>query len=163
MANDGDDQKHMTRVLFCGPHLPSSQNYTREYLKDYPFVQVDDVPLEDVPDVIGNYQICVVKSMKIDSNIISRAKNMKLLMQFGVGVEGIDIDAATKSGIKVGRIPSGATGNAASCAEMAIYLILGLLRKQKELETSVKQRMLGEPIGETLLGKTVIIFLFLIL
>ncbi|KAH7524991.1 hypothetical protein FEM48_Zijuj06G0177900 [Ziziphus jujuba var. spinosa] len=158
MVNYGDDQKHITRALFCGSHFPSSQNYTREYLKDYPFIQVDDVPLDDVPDVIGNYQICVVKSMKLDSVIISRAKNMKLLMQFGVGVEGIDIDAATKSGIKVARIPSDATGNAASCAEMAIYLILGLLRKQKELKTSVKQKMLGEPTGETLLGKTVSVF-----
>lgn len=44
--------------------------------------------------------------------------------------EGIDIDAATKHGIKVARIPGDATGNAASCAEMAIYLMLGLLRKQ---------------------------------
>lgn len=43
---------------------------------------------------------------------------------------GVDINAATEHGIKVARIPGGATGNAASCAEMAIYLILGLLRKQ---------------------------------
>lgn len=44
--------------------------------------------------------------------------------------EGVDIGAASKHGIKVARIPSGATGNAASCAEMAIYLMLGLHRKQ---------------------------------
>ena len=44
--------------------------------------------------------------------------------------EGVDISAATSHGIKVARIPSGETGNAASCAEMAIYLMLGLLRKQ---------------------------------
>jgi len=43
---------------------------------------------------------------------------------------GVDIDAATKHGIKVARIPSGATGNSTACAEMAIYLMLGLLRKQ---------------------------------
>lgn len=45
-------------------------------------------------------------------------------------VEGIDINAATKYGIKVARIPGHVTGNAASCAEMAIYLMMGLLRKQ---------------------------------
>lgn len=44
--------------------------------------------------------------------------------------EGVDIDAATKHGIKVARIPSEGTGNAASCSEMAIYLMLGLLKKQ---------------------------------
>ncbi|XP_065847515.1 uncharacterized protein [Euphorbia lathyris] len=98
--------------------------------------------------------------MRIDSSIISRASKMKLMMQFGVGLEGIDIDAATKCGIKVARIPGDVTGNAASCAEMAIYLMLGLLRKQNELQVSVKQKKLGEPIGETLLGKTVFILGF---
>lgn len=44
--------------------------------------------------------------------------------------EGVDIDAATKHGIKVARIPGDVTGNAASCAEMAVYLMLGLLKKQ---------------------------------
>lgn len=48
-------------------------------------------------------------------------------------IEGVDVDAATKRGIKVARIPSGVTGNALSCAEMAIYLMLGLLRKQVKL------------------------------
>ena len=47
--------------------------------------------------------------------------------------EGVDIDAATKYGIKVARIPSAVTGNAASCAEMTIFLMLGLLRKQVSL------------------------------
>ncbi|XP_050375780.1 uncharacterized protein LOC126793333 [Argentina anserina] len=153
----GDIDKKITHVLFCGPHFPASQDYTREYLVDYSFVQVDDVPLAAVPDVIEKYDICIVKSMKLDFNVLSRAKKMKLVMQFGVGLEGVDIDAATKFGIKVARIPSHATGNAASCAEMAIYLMLGLLRKQNEMQTSIKQRMLGGPIGETLLGKTVFI------
>ncbi|XP_035820496.1 uncharacterized protein [Zea mays] len=36
----------LTRVLFCGPYWPASTNYTREYLQDYPFIQVDEVGLE---------------------------------------------------------------------------------------------------------------------
>jgi hypothetical protein len=30
----------VTRVLFCGPYWPASTNYTREYLQNYPFIQV---------------------------------------------------------------------------------------------------------------------------
>ncbi|KAJ4832781.1 hypothetical protein Tsubulata_018795 [Turnera subulata] len=153
---EGSD-KGTTRVLFCGPHFPASHVYTREYLQKCPSIQVDDVPLADVPDVIENYHLCVVKSMQLDSNVISRAKQMKLIMQFGIGLEGVDIDAATEAGIKVARIPSIITGNAASCAEMSIYLMLGLLRKQNELQISIKQKKLGEPIGDTLFGKTVFI------
>ncbi|KAE8688718.1 D-isomer specific 2-hydroxyacid dehydrogenase family protein isoform 4 [Hibiscus syriacus] len=158
--NNVDNNKPITRVLFCGPHFPASQNYTREYLEKYPFIQVDDLPLEQVTDHIGNYDLCVAKNMRFDSNVLSRAKKMKLIMQFGVGLEGVDFDSATKHGIKVARIPGGATGNAASCAEMAIYLMLGLLRKQNEMQISVKQQMLGEPVGDTLLGKTIFILGF---
>jgi lactate dehydrogenase-like 2-hydroxyacid dehydrogenase len=85
---------------------------------------------------------------------------MKVIMQFGVGIEGVDIDAASKKGIRVARIPGDLIGNAASCAEMAIYLTLGLLRKQNEMLISIKQKRLGDPIGETLLGKTVFILGF---
>ncbi|MCL7030849.1 hypothetical protein MKW94_017274 [Papaver nudicaule] len=150
----------VTRVLFCGPYFPASHNYTREYLQNYPFVQVDDVPLDDVSNVIDNYHICVVKNRRIDSNDIARATKMKLIMQFGVGLEGVDVKAATKCGIKVARIPGNVTGNSASCADMAIYLMLGLLRQQKEMEIVVKQKRLGEPAGGTLFGKTVYIMGF---
>ncbi|KAK1288823.1 hypothetical protein QJS10_CPB19g00078 [Acorus calamus] len=151
---------NLTRVLFCGPHWSASQNYTREYLQSYPFIQVDDIPLNDVPDVISKYHICVVKNFRMDSKVISHANQMKLIMQFGVGLDGVDIDAATNHGIRVARIPGDVTGNSTSCAEMAIYLMMGLLRRQKEMDLAVKQKRLGDPIGETLLGKTVFILGF---
>ncbi|CAN0928168.1 Glyoxylate reductase [Linum grandiflorum] len=157
MVRAGDKNEDVTRVLFCGPNFPASHNYTREYLAKYPFIQVDDVPLSEVPDAISKYHLCVVKDMRLDSNVLSRANRMKVVMQYGVGIEGVDIDAATKFGIKVARIPSDVTGNATSCAEMSVYLMLGLLRKQHQLQVSVQQRKLGEPIGDTLFGKTVFI------
>nr|XP_043606993.1 hydroxypyruvate reductase [Erigeron canadensis] len=158
--NMSDDRKAITRVLFCGPHFPASHNYTKEYLKSYPFIQVDDLPFDTIPDVIGKYDMCVVKSMRLTSDLIARATQMKLIMQYGVGLEGVDIAAATNLGIKVARIPSGETGNAASCAEMAIYFMLGLLRKQNEMQIAVRQKKVGEPVGDTLLGKTVFIMGF---
>lgn len=38
MARSSD--KNITRVLFCGPHFPASHNYTKEYLQNYPSIQV---------------------------------------------------------------------------------------------------------------------------
>ncbi|XP_076953873.1 uncharacterized protein LOC143628088 [Bidens hawaiensis] len=153
----GEEGKAKTRVLFCGPHFPASHNYTKEYLKKYPLIQVDDLPFDSIPNLIGNYDICVVKSMKLNSDLIAGATRMKVIMQYGVGLEGIDITAATNHGIKVARIPGKDTGNAASCAEMAIYFMLGLLRKQNEMQISVRLKKLGDPIGDTLFGKTVFI------
>ncbi|KAF3772310.1 D-3-phosphoglycerate dehydrogenase [Nymphaea thermarum] len=152
-----DDGGHVTRVLFCGPHFPASHNYTIDYLKGYPYVQVDVVPLDKVADVIENYHLCIVKNKRLDSGLIAHAKQMKLIMQYGVGLEGVDVEAATRHGIKVARIPGNVTGNSVSCAEHAIYLMLGLLRRQKEMESAVQQMLLGLPVGETLFGKTVLI------
>ncbi|CAI9285115.1 unnamed protein product [Lactuca saligna] len=158
--NMSEDSKINTRILFCGPHFAASNNYTKEYLQNYTSIQVDDLPFDSVPNLIGNYDICVVKSMRLNSDLIARATRMKLIMQYGVGLEGVDIAAATNHGIKVARIPSGKSGNAASCAEMAIYFMLGLLRKQNEMQIAVRQKKLGEPVGDTLQGKTVFILGF---
>lgn len=156
----GGSEQEVTKVLFCGQQFTSSYHYTTEYLSKSPYIQVDDVPLSEVPNVIGNYHLIIPRMMNLDSDIISRAKKLKLILQFGVGLEGVDVDAATNHGIRVARIPADVTGNAASCSEMGIYLMLGLLRKQKEMELSVKLRRLGEPAGGTLFGKTVFILGF---
>ncbi|KAH9781196.1 D-isomer specific 2-hydroxyacid dehydrogenase family protein [Citrus sinensis] len=107
--------------------------------------------------------------MRLDSNVISLVNLMKLIMRFGVGLEG---DVATKCAIKAARIPSDVSGNAASCAELSIYLMMGLLRKQiglfnlipdshssflNEMRMAIEQKKLRVPTGETLLGKTVFI------
>ncbi|GAB2231166.1 hypothetical protein Droror1_Dr00027454 [Drosera rotundifolia] len=163
MGNNEEVSKtseHVTRVLFCGPDFPASHIYTREYLSEHRHIQVDVIPFADVPGVIGNYHLCVSKNLRVDSTLLSNANKMKLVMQFGVGIEGIDVNAATKYGIKVARIPGDVTGNAASCAEMAIYLMLGLLRKQIHMRNSIKQKKLGEPVGDNLIGKTVFIMGF---
>ncbi|MCD7452089.1 hypothetical protein HAX54_015005 [Datura stramonium] len=60
-------------------------------------MEVDDVPLESVPAVICDYEICVVKNFRMNSDVLSRAKSMKLIMQFGVGLEGVDINATPQS------------------------------------------------------------------
>jgi hypothetical protein len=51
-------------------------------------LQVDEVGLEQVPDVIHNYHLCVVKNRHIDSDIIAKATQMKIIMQYGVELEG---------------------------------------------------------------------------
>lgn len=64
---------------------------------------------------------------------------------------------ATEQGIWVSNIPSASTGNALSCAEHAIYLMLATLRQQKVMDQSIQQQQVGVPVGETLFGKTVLI------
>ncbi|XP_049937083.1 uncharacterized protein LOC116266703 [Nymphaea colorata] len=106
---------------------------------------------------VARHTSFIVKNKRLDSGLIAHAKQMKLILQYGVGLEGVDVEAATRHGIKVARIPGNVTGNSVSCAEHAIYLMLGLLRRQKEMESAVQQMLLGLPVRETLFGKTVLI------
>lgn len=64
---------------------------------------------------------------------------------------------ATQRGIWVSNIPSEGTGNALSCAEMAIYLTLACLRSAHACAESIAQRRVGVPLGRTLFGTTVLI------
>jgi hypothetical protein len=67
---------------------------------------------------------------------------------------------ATQRGIWVSNIPSAGTGNALSCAEMAVFLMLATLRRLPLMQAAVRERGLGVPTGETLFGKTVLLLGF---
>lgn len=78
-----------------------------------------------------------------------------LIQQFGVGLDLIDVQAATEAGIWVARLPASSTGNADSVAEHAILLMLSLSRHLQQSEISAQRW--GQPVGSALLGKTVCI------
>jgi phosphoglycerate dehydrogenase-like enzyme len=78
-----------------------------------------------------------------------------MIQQFGVGLQGVDMAAAQERGIPVRNVPAGVSGNAGAVAEVVLFHLLGLLRRFPEGEQSVRQRLVGEPIGETIEGKTV--------
>jgi phosphoglycerate dehydrogenase-like enzyme len=82
-----------------------------------------------------------------------------MIMQFGIGLEGVDIPAATRRGIYVCNIPdSQSCGNAQSCAEQALYLALSVLRNQPELDRSLRTGIIGYPTGRTLYKSTALIY-----
>eukprot|EP00897_Mesotaenium_endlicherianum_P003006 jgi/Mesen1/2733/ME000169S01906 len=145
------------KVLFCGVEFPEAYEYSKQLLTRDPSIHVAFFPREQVPQEIGEYEVVVPRMTRLDAATLARAKKLRLIVQFGVGLEGVDIPAATAASIQVARIGSSATGNAVSCAEHCIYLILGLLRDQHGMARAVKERRLGQPIGQTLFGKNVLI------
>ena len=77
-----------------------------------------------------------------------------------MGLESVDIEAATKNGVMVARIPSEESGNAASVAEHAILFMLMLSRNWNRLSRAREENKplpWGSPEGQALLKKTVCI------
>ena len=67
---------------------------------------------------------------RIDRAVVQQAgrSGVRLIQQFGTGIEGVDRLAAEEEGIPVCTIPAHDCGNASSCAEHAFWMLLTLLR-----------------------------------
>jgi phosphoglycerate dehydrogenase-like enzyme len=80
-----------------------------------------------------------------------------LIQQAGVGLEGVDRDAARERGIPVGNVPAAGTGNSEGVGEIAVLHLLALTRRYHEGLESIAERRLGEPSGVALHGRTIVI------
>ncbi len=76
--------------------------------------------------IIGNYDGLAIRSAtKVKADIIAAAKNLKVIGRAGIGVDNVDIPAATAKGIVVMNTPF---GNSITTAEHAIALMFALAR-----------------------------------
>ena len=85
---------------------------------------------------------------------------VKLVQQYGAGLDSVDISAATRSGVYVANVPSAGTGNAESVAELALLFMLALARRYPQTQECLQQRKLGTPMGQALKGRTAAIIGF---
>lgn len=107
----------------------------------------------DVLSSLAGVDIIIPYGTQIDRTVIERG-TFGLIQQFGVGLETVDIEAATDRGVWVARVVSSQTGNAESVAEHAILMMLALSRRMPELKDSVAARIVGDPAGSALARKT---------
>ena len=106
-------------------------------------------------EVIGQYDGLAIRSAtKVTEKIIAAARNLKVIGRAGIGVDNVDIPAATKKGIIVMNTPF---GNSITTAEHAITLMLALARQIPQADASTqagkweKNRFMGVEItGKTL-------------
>ena len=151
--------KPKVKVLFCGTgHFESGFLLTRQALSPQaPDVLVVQCSRADVAREIADAAVVVPLMTPITAALVQAAPSLRLVSQFGVGLEGVDIEACTQRGVAVCKIESDSCGNAQSCAEHAVFLALAVLRDFKGLSHSVVSGRLGYPTGGTLLGATALI------
>ena len=109
---------------------------------------------EKLLSVIGNYDGLAVRSAtKATQDIIEAAGNLKVIGRAGIGVDNIDIKAATAAGVVVMNTPY---GNAITTAEHAIAMTMALLRKIPQANESTHQGKWEKSafMGTEVFGKT---------
>src|SRR5579872_4834053 len=110
---------------------------------------------EKLAALIGDFDGLAIRSAtKVSPKILDRAKKLKVIGRAGIGVDNVDVPAATARGIIVMNTPF---GNSITTAEHTISLMLALARQIPEADTSTragkweKNRFMGvEIFGKTL-------------
>ncbi|MFQ5849713.1 MAG: phosphoglycerate dehydrogenase [Candidatus Binatia bacterium] len=101
----------------------------------------------ELKGLIGEYDGWVLRSgTKVTADVLEAARNLKVIGRAGVGVENIDVEAASKKGIVVMNTPG---GNNVTTAEHAISLIMSLARHIPQAVASLK---MGKWSREKFLG-----------
>ena len=96
------------------------------------------IPPEELKRIIKNYDALVVRSeTKVTKDVIKNADRLKVIGRAGIGLDNVDLEAASKKGIIVMNSP---TGNTISTAEHALSLLLSLSRNIPQADISLKQK-----------------------
>jgi D-3-phosphoglycerate dehydrogenase / 2-oxoglutarate reductase len=110
---------------------------------------------DKLAEVVGHFDGLAIRSAtKVSPKILEKAKHLKVIGRAGIGVDNVDIPAATARGVIVMNTPF---GNSITTAEHAISLMLALARQIPEADTSTragkweKNKFMGvEIFGKTL-------------
>ncbi len=105
-------------------------------------------------EIIGDYDAIIVRSVtKVDSELIERAKKLKVAGRAGNGIDNIDVDACTKRGIIVVNTPE---SNIMAAAELAIGLAYSIFRNIPQANAGSRKGDFRRNrfIGNELDGKT---------
>jgi len=109
---------------------------------------------EELIDEIGEYDALMVRSQtKVTADVINAGKKLQVIARAGVGIDNVNVEAATKQGVIVVNAP---TGNTVSAAEHTLALLLASARNIPQANYSLKsgQWKRNDFIGTELRGKT---------
>ncbi len=92
---------------------------------------------EELIQKIPDYDALVIRSgTKVTADVINAAKRLKVIGRAGVGIDNVDVEAATKKGIIVLNTPG---GNTISAAEHTIAMMLALARNIPQANSALHQ------------------------
>ena len=112
---------------------------------------------DQLQEIIGEYDALIVRSeTKVTSSLLAAGKKLRVVARAGVGVDNVDLDAATKLGIIVVNSPQ---GNINAAAEHTIALLMSVARNIGNASLSIKggKWERSKLVGVEVKGKTLAI------
>ncbi|MDO2935966.1 phosphoglycerate dehydrogenase [Paeniglutamicibacter sulfureus] len=103
---------------------------------DFEIRQTDGADRSQLLSAIADVDAILVRSAtQVDAEAIAAAKNLKIIARAGVGLDNVDIKAATQAGVMVVNAP---TSNIISAAELTVGHIVSLARRIPAANASLK-------------------------
>jgi D-3-phosphoglycerate dehydrogenase len=94
---------------------------------------------EELLKIIGDYDALLVRSSTdVNAKVIEAGKKLKFIGRAGVGVDNIDMDAATRKGIIVANAPE---GNTLAATEHTMAMMQSLARNIPQANASLKKKV----------------------
>jgi D-3-phosphoglycerate dehydrogenase len=144
----------MMKVLIADALSPSALDIFRE--RGIDAVSRTGLSPGELKEIIAGYDGLAVRSAtKVTRDILEGAAALKVVGRAGIGVDNIDVPAATQRGVVVMNAPH---GNAITTAEHAIAMMLALARKIPQANASThsgrweKERFVGVELAGKVLG-----------
>jgi D-3-phosphoglycerate dehydrogenase / 2-oxoglutarate reductase len=132
LARRGDGKQRVTpRVLVREAIAPAGVDLLRKLF------DVDVDADSDLAEIIDRYDAIVIRSAtKLTADLIGRASHLKVIGRAGVGVDNVDVEAATRRGIIVANAPE---STVVSAAEHTVGLLVALARNIPQAHAALKQ------------------------
>lgn len=151
VTSQNDDEKW--RVASLSPSFgrfdPTQVDRLRSRGIEVCFLDQHGTSPEELADALADCQVLIAGTTPVTDETISMAPGLRLIAKHGVGVENIDVDAATRRGIYVTNVPG---ASASAVAELAFGHILALARGIVRVDRRVRQGEWPTEIGMDLHG-----------
>jgi len=141
------------KIVLCREGFSAIQNMLQALLPDDEIVCCAP---EEVCSVGKDADVLIPAITPLGDAELSLPK-LKLVQQFGAGLDAVDIPAASKNGVCVANVPAAGTGNAESVAEVAVMLMLTLARQFPKAQQNIRDGVVAGPTGWSLKGRTALI------
>src|SRR5688572_18210947 len=144
------------RVLISDALSPAAVQIFKDRGVEVDFQPKLGADKDKLAELIGNFDGLAIRSAtKVTPKILEKAKNLKVIGRAGIGVDNVDIKAATAKGVIVMNTPF---GNSITTAEHAISLMMALARQIPEADRSTqsgkweKSKFMGVELFNKTLG-----------
>jgi len=150
---DPTDTSNRPKILIPEKVSPDGLALLSPYFEIH---QPKNLSAEDLLAQIPTYQALIIRSeTKVTASVLAAASKLKVVARAGVGVDNVDVDAATKNGIIVVNSPS---GNIVAAAEHTIALLMAVARNVPAGDRSLRNggwersKLVGTEVGGKTLG-----------